>query len=225
MTFSIVARCPRTKQVGIAAVTAVPAVGKLLTWAYPRTGAIATQAWINPYLGHDGITKLREGLDAKQALDAVVLQDPDRDIRQVGIVDGQGNVAGWTGSKTSKWAGHITGPGYCVQGNLLVGHEPLHAMRDAFEADDGAPLAERLLTAIEAGEATGGDRRGANSATVYVIDTEVYPLWDLRVDDHKHPLKEVRRLYHVFEELVVPHIVRLPKRDDPHGQPEPQALA
>ncbi|MEX1016668.1 MAG: DUF1028 domain-containing protein [Phycisphaeraceae bacterium] len=225
MTFSIVAHCRRTGQLGIAAATAVPAVGKLLTWAYPQAGAVATQAWINPYLGHDALQHLRDGDEAEQALNATVSQDPDRDIRQVAVVDRHGRVAAWTGRKTSQWAGHITGQGYSVQGNLLTGPETLHAMRDAFEADTAAGLAERLLRAIEAGEATGGDRRGASSATVYVMHTEVYPLWDLRVDDHAQPLIEIRRLYHVFEEKVVPHIRRLPKRDDPHGEPEPEALA
>lgn len=225
MTFSIVARCPRTEQLGIAAVTAVPAVGTLLTWAYPRTGAIATQAWINPYLGHDGLDHLRHGLTAQQALDRVIEGDPDRDLRQVAVVDGQGSVAAWTGSKTSDWTGHILGDGYSVQGNLLIGPETLHAMRDAFEANPDAILAERLLRAIEAGQAAGGDRRGVSSATVCVIDTEIYPLWDLRVDDHHAPLEEIRRLYHVFEQRVVPHIQRLPTLDDPHGTPESEALA
>lgn len=224
MTFSIVARCEKTGELGIAAVTAVPAVGKLLTWAYPGAGAVATQAFINPYLGYDALLLLREGASAEEAMRRVLDIEPEPELRQLGIVDGAGRVAAWTGPETGGWSGHVTGDGYSVQGNLLVGPETLEAMRKSFLEDAGCSLAKRLLCAIEAGEATGGDKRGVTSATVYVMAKEVYPLWDLRVDDHRTPLKELRRLYGVFEREVVPEILCLPKRDEWRVERRPGSL-
>lgn len=220
MTFSIVARCPQTGQLGIAAATAVPAVGKLLTWAHPKGGAVATQSWINPYLGIDGVRLLVDGRDAQAALDEVLGLDPDRRLRQVAMVDRAGRVAAWTGEGCASWAGHRVEDGYSVQGNVLENCETLDAMCAAYRDHAQKELAERLLAALEAGNAIGGDQRGCNSATVYVVDTEEYPLWDMRVDDHAEPLKELRRLFYVFRKEVVPQVRRLPKRGDPHGEPD-----
>jgi uncharacterized Ntn-hydrolase superfamily protein len=220
MTFSIVARCDSTGELGVAAVTAVPAVGKLLTWARPGAGAVATQAWINPYLGMDGLELLRAGRAAGEALEEVLARDPDPHLRQLAMVDAAGRVAVHTGEGCTPWAGHITGNGFAVQGNCLVDGHTLDAMVQAFEDGRGRELAERLLLALEAGARLGGDKRGCTSATVYVVHEEDYPLWDMRVDDHTHPLAELRRLYGVFCEQVVPQVRRLPKRGDPHGEPD-----
>lgn len=220
MTFSIVARCGQTGQLGVAAATAVPAVGKLLTWAFPGAGAAATQAWINPYLGIDGVRLLRDGRTAPEALDEVLELDPDRRLRQLALVDGDGRAAAFTGESCNAWAGHRCGEGFSVQGNVLENCQTIDAMFDAFLQHHHLELAERLLVTLEAGNAVGGDRRGANSATVYVVDTEEYPLWDMRVDDHPKPIQELRRLFGVFREKVVPQVRRLPRRGDPHGEPD-----
>lgn len=224
MTFSIVARCPTTGQLGVAAVTAVPAVGKLLTWAAPRAGAVATQAHINPYLGFDALPLLRAGRDADETLREVLGADPHRDLRQLAIVDGVGRVAVHTGEAATDWKGHRVGEAFVVCGNYLVGPSTVDAMFDAFATASGE-LAERLVVALEAGVRAGGDRRGCSSATVYVVDQEEYPLWDVRVDDHASPLRELRRLYGVFRDHVVPEIRKMPKRGEAGGAGEGSDLA
>ncbi len=218
MTFSIVARCRESGQLGVAAATAVPAVGKLLTWAKPDAGAVATQAWINPYLGMESLELLERGHDAPTTLSRVIGRDPDRDYRQLAIVDAAGRSAVHTGPRCTDWAGHLRGDGYTVQGNLLVDRRTLDAVAGGYERSAGAEFAERLLIALEAGEQAGGDKRGHTSATVLVMDREEYPLWDMRVDAHASPLEELRRLYGVFRDEVVPQVRRLPKRNDPHGE-------
>lgn len=220
MTFSIVARCTRTGQLGVAAATAVPAVGTLLTWAYAGAGAVATQAWINPYLGIRTLWRLREGWSAQRAVDDALSGDPDRHIRQLAAVDSHGGVAAWTGERCTQWAGHRSGPGFCVQGNILENSDTLDAMYEAYERHLDQHLVERLLLALEAGDAVGGDRRGCTSATIYIVEAEEYPLWDIRVDDHPTPMQELRRLFGVFARDVVPQIRRLPTRRDPHGKPD-----
>jgi uncharacterized Ntn-hydrolase superfamily protein len=212
MTFSLVARCPRSNQFGVAAATAVPAVGKLLTWARPEVGAIATQSWINPLLGLDALEALTSGMSAQAALEKVLAKDPRRELRQLSLVDGAGRVAAFTGEKCDEWAGHLEGEGYVAAGNILVGKEVLDAMCETFEAHSGEALARRLLLSLEAGEARGGDRRGCRSATIYVMDDQPYPLWDLRVDEAEDPFAELHRLYEVFEREVVSAIRHMAKR-------------
>ncbi|WP_158044121.1 DUF1028 domain-containing protein [Skermanella pratensis] len=219
MTFSIVARCPRTCEVGIAAVTGMPGVGKLLTHAAPGAGAVATQGWINPYLGLDGLALLRGGRhDARQALDAIIAKDEDRDYRQVAMIDPAGKTAVWTGPECADHAGSVEGEGFSVQGNLLTGPDTLRACAEAFEAHHDADLAVRLLHGLEAGEQAGGDRRGSQSATIYVFATEEYPLWDIRVDFHREPLKELRKVFDRFAAELVPQIRDMPRRDNSHGR-------
>lgn len=224
MTFSIVARCPRTGQLGAAAATGMPGVGKLVTWVRVGAGAVATQAWINPYLGIDGLRLLEEGRSAPEALEAVLAKDVDREIRQVGIVDDRGGAAAWTGTfcrldsvACEGASADQTGDGYSVQGNLLHSAETIRACADAFEEAVQRPLVERLLHALEAGEAAGGDRRGSRSATLHVVDSEEYPLWDIRVDEDPRPLAELRRLYRVFAEDLIAQVRELPTRSDVHG--------
>jgi uncharacterized Ntn-hydrolase superfamily protein len=218
MTFSIVARCDRTGHLGVAAVTGTPGVGQLLTWAQADVGAIATQGWINPYLGIDGLDLLGNGHEASRALHAVVMLDDDRELRQAAAVDVQGRSAAFTGKSCASWAGHQHEKGWSVQGNLLEGGETLEACARAYVDSDGHDLEERLMRALEAGEEAGGDRRGACSATVLVVATELYPLWDLRVDDHHDPLPELRRLSQRLGETLLPQILKLPTRRDVHGQ-------
>ncbi|HLU60800.1 MAG TPA: DUF1028 domain-containing protein [Gammaproteobacteria bacterium] len=212
MTFSIVARCERTGQCGVAGATAMIAVGKLASHAAPLHGAIATQAELNPYIGYDGLRLLARCLDADEVLRQVLADDPDPEVRQVGVVDGNGRTAAWTGSRTLPWAGHAFGRGFSVQGNRLAGPEVLEAVIESMHGSEHLPLAERLLLAIEAGDALGGDRLGERSSNIFVVDREEYPLWDIRVDDHDHPIRELRRLFHLFGEKLLPEIEKMPKR-------------
>lgn len=166
MTFSIAAYCPATGQVGVAAVTAMMGVGKLVAHAQARVGAGATQAHINPYLAYDGLGLLADGRGPEAALHELLDADPGADFRQCGMVDAHGGSAAWTGPRTPHWAGDLTDEGVAVQGNRLVGPETLEAVMDRFSELDAHPLHRRLLAAVHAGEDTGADKEGALSATV-----------------------------------------------------------
>lgn len=217
MTFSIVARCPRSGQFGVAAATAMPAVGKLLSHAAAGVGAVATQAQINPYLGLDGLKLLGAGCSATQVLERLGATDPAMALRQCAVIDRAGRVACWTGDQCLSWSGSITGEQFSVQGNRLDGPHVLEAVATAYRACSERPLVERLIEAIAAGDRQGGDRLGESSAALYVVDTEEYPLWDIRVDHHRDPLAELRRLHRVFAEQVLPHMLKMPTRQNPAG--------
>ncbi|MFN4295602.1 MAG: DUF1028 domain-containing protein [Brevundimonas sp.] len=218
MTFSLVARCARTGQFGVAAVTGVPAVGKLLTHAAAGVGAVATQARVNPYLGIDGLNLLRQGLPAGAVRGALLTTDPAIRFRQFAVIDREGRTATFTGESCLAWSGALQGDGLSVQGNRLAGPHVLTRAAVRFEAMPDEPLADRLLEALAEGVAAGGDAKGEVSATVYVMDTEDYPLWDIRVDDHPEPIRELRRLHDVFRDKVVPEIKTMPTRDNPAGE-------
>ena len=218
MTFSIVARCPRSGQFGVAAATAMPAVGKLLSHAAAGAGAVATQAQVNPYLGLDGLALLRQGLSAKEALQRLQSTDPCMELRQCALIDAQGDTVCWTGEKCIPWAGSLTGEQFSVQGNRLVGPQVLDAVAEAFRQTQERPLIERLIEALAAGDRCGGDRHGESSAVIYVVDQEAYPLWDIRVDHHLDPVAELRRLHDVFAREVLPEILAMPTRDNPAGK-------
>lgn len=217
MTFSLTVHDPTTGQLGVAALTAEPAVGKLVSHARRRAGAVASQAAINPYLGLDGLSLLEDGLDAEAVLERLLEGDPGRDARQVGIVDAAGQVAAWTGPACPEWAGHLLAPHVSVQGNRLVGPETLEATLETCLDNTDLDLAHRLLASLQAGEATGADREGAVSATILVVDTEEYPLWDVRVDHAADPARELARLVGVFNEQLLPTIRRMSTRSDPMG--------
>nr|WP_017674996.1 DUF1028 domain-containing protein [Pseudomonas chengduensis] len=217
MTFSIVARCPRTGQFGVAAATAMPAVGKLLSHAAAGAGAVATQAQVNPYLGLDGLALLRQGLSARQVLERLKATDPCMELRQCALIDAQGDSLCWTGEKCLPWAGSLSGEQFSVQGNRLVGPQVLDAVAEAFRHAEKRPLIERLIEALAAGDRCGGDRHGESSAVIYVVDQEEYPLWDIRVDHHLDPVAELRRLHKIFARDVLPEILAMPTRDNPAG--------
>jgi uncharacterized Ntn-hydrolase superfamily protein len=220
VTLSIVARCPRTGQFGVAAMTAVPAVGKLLAHAAARTGAVATQARTNPYLGLDGIALLRQNLSADDVLRTLKRADPRIEARQVAVIDAAGRTASHTGGECTPWAGSFAGDGFSIQGNRLAGRQVVDAAAAAFEKHADKPLPERMIDALCAGDAAGGDRHEEESAAVYVVDVEEYPLWDIRVDQHPQPLRELRRLHDVFRERLLPEILRMPTRANPAGAPD-----
>lgn len=217
MTFSIVARCPRSGQFGVAAATAMPAVGKLFSHAAAGAGAVATQALVNPYLGLDGLALLRQGLSAKEVLERLKATDPCMELRQCALIDAQGDSLCWTGDKCLPWAGSLSGEQFSVQGNRLVGPQVLDAVAEAFRHAEKRPLIERLIEALAAGDRCGGDRHGESSAVIYVVDQEEYPLWDIRVDHNLDPLAELRRLHKVFAREVLPEILAMPTRDNPAG--------
>lgn len=198
-TFSIVARDAESGQLGVAVQTHWFAVGTMVPWAESGVGAIATQSFVNPDFGPEGLALLRQGKAAQEALEALIAADPGRDVRQMAIVDAQGRVAVWTGSKCIPAAGHHLDDGFSVQANLMRNDEVWPAMAAAFKATEG-PLAERMLAALEAGQAAGGDIRGRQSAALIVVAGEPSgKVWkdrivDLRVDDAEQPLQELARL-------------------------------
>jgi uncharacterized Ntn-hydrolase superfamily protein len=216
MTFSIAARCPRTGQLGIAISTAVPAVGALAVFVRAGAGAVASQAWVNPYLGVDGLDLLAEGRTAHETLDTLIAADPGASSRQLGIVDAAGRVAAFTGSGCPDWCGHIEGDGFTVQGNILVAGT-IEAMAESAAATAALPLDERLMRALEAGQAAGGDKRGRQSAALKVVGTEAYGLVDLRVDDHADPIAELRRILELSRAQLAPLVAALATRDNPAG--------
>ena len=203
-TFSIVGFDPETKDLGVAVASKFIAVGALVPWAEANVGAIATQALANISYGPRGLELLRRGYSAKKVLQILISDDPQREERQVGIVDSKGEAAAFTGSKCYPYAGHIIGENYAVQGNILTGPEVLEEMAKAFEQTKGE-LVDKLLAALEAGDKAGGDRRGKQSAAIIVVRekggyggyTDRYV--DLRVDDHPEPVQELKRLFKIWE--------------------------
>ncbi|MGZ4113161.1 MAG: DUF1028 domain-containing protein [Tumebacillaceae bacterium] len=198
-TFSIVARDPKTGEIGVGVASKFLAVGSIVPWAKASVGGIATQSWAKTSFGPDGLKMLAEGKTAQEVLDALLADDDNKEWRQLGIVDNQGNAAAFTGKKCETFEGHIVGEGYTVQGNMLEGPEVLDAMSIAFQYARG-DLANRLLAALVAGDEAGGDRRGRQSAALYIVrdkgsyDGLIDKYIDLRVDDHEHPIQEMQRL-------------------------------
>jgi uncharacterized Ntn-hydrolase superfamily protein len=202
---------------GVAVSTAVPAVGSICPFIKPGVGAISTQSWVNPYLGIDGLTLLEGGLDAQQALDRLLAGDPGRNVRQIGIVDGKGNAVAFTGSDCVDWAGHIIGDDFTVQGNMLVGAATIEKMALAAERSAPLSLPERLMLVLEAGQAAGGDKRGRQSAALKVYHIEQFPWLDLRVDEHRNPVGELRRVFEIALKQLLPFVEGMPSRHDPLG--------
>ena len=203
-TYSIVAFDPGRREWGAAVQSKFPAVGALVPWVEIDVGAIVTQAWMNVSYGLDGLALLREGRSAQETVDQLVAGDNDRGHRQLAIIDGMGNAANFTGDGCLTWAGGFVGNDYAAQGNTLVSAETVNAMARSFDASDGRPLAERLLEALIAAQAAGGDRRGQQAAALKVVgrgrgyggcDIAV----DLRVDDSPQPLTELARLYDLHQ--------------------------
>ena len=206
-TYSIVACDLEAGQWGVATQSKYLAVGSVVPWAEPLVGAVATQAWVNPRFGPDGLALLRDGLAADQVVARLTEADPGRAHRQLGVVDAAGRAASYTGERCMKWAGERTGDGYAAQGNILVSGETVNAIAETFEATAGTGLTLRLLDALDAGQAAGGDSRGQQSAAILVVEKNSGhggmsdTLVDLRVDDHEAPLGELRRLYGLHEGL------------------------
>lgn len=214
MTFSIAARDAQTGWLGVATSSKALSVGAAVPYVELGVGAIASQSFVNPYLGLDGLRLLADGMPAERAIERLVEGDPGRDVRQLGIVDKEGRAAAYTGSKCIAWAGHQIGGGYVCLGNLLSNENVVPAMATAFERSGGDPLYERLMLALEAGQEAGGDRRGRQSAAIYIIGEEEYALCDLRVDDHEDPVAELRRILGVYVREEVTFMQVMPRRED-----------
>ena len=199
-TYSIVARDARTGEIGVAVQSHWFSVGPVVPWAEAGVGAVATQAMVNIANGPNGLQLLRSGMSAPDALAALLAGDTARDVRQIGIVDAQGHAAAHTGARCIVAAGNHVGDGYTCQANLMDKDTVWPAMAKAFEASAGQPLAERLLAALQAAEAEGGDIRGRQSAALLVVSgTNTGHPWhdrlvDLRVEDNPAPLDELARL-------------------------------
>jgi uncharacterized Ntn-hydrolase superfamily protein len=206
-TYSIVACDLDAGQWGVAVQSKFLAVGSVVPWAEPGVGAVATQAYANPRYGPDGLALLREGLSADQVVARLTDADEGRDERQLGVVDGEGRSASWTGSECMHWAGGRTGACYAAQGNILVGAETVDGLADTFESTAGLPLARRLLACLAAAQAAGGDSRGQQSASLLIVERDggyaglSHIAVDLRVDDHARPIDELERIHELHFRL------------------------
>ena len=216
-TFSIVGRCERTGQLGVAVSTADVGAGRLVTWAKAGVGAVATQSWPSLYLAIDALRLMEGGVSAGNAMEGVLRDDPGREVRQVGVVDAHGGSAAFSGNECTTWYGEATGPNFAAQGNMLIRGDTVAAMAASFPATVELALAERLMIALEAGQAGGGDKRGRQCAALLVVDREEYPLWDLRVDEHPQPVAELRRVFEVARLDLLPFVEGLPTRANPLG--------
>jgi uncharacterized Ntn-hydrolase superfamily protein len=205
-TFSIAAVDTRTGEVGVAVQSRFIAVGAVVPWAKARVGAVATQSFANTTYGPEGLDLLAAGVTAADVVAKLTEKDPRRARRQVGVVSASGGAATFTGDECMEWAGGLHGEGFCVQGNILAGEKVVAEMARTFRAAEGE-LGERLIAALEAGQAAGGDKRGQQSAAVLVVRegwgygglNDRYR--DLRVDDHPRPIEELRRVYAVHKRV------------------------
>lgn len=212
-TFSIVAYDFENKDLGVAVQSKFPAVGAVVPWAKAKVGAVATQASVNVTFGSQGMHLLQEGLSAQEVLRKLLAQDLRQEVRQVAIVDSKGEVAAHTGKECMEWAGHVSGKGYSCQGNILASSRVVEAMARAYEESEG-DLIDKLIAALSGGQAAGGDRRGQQSAAILIVRekggyegfTDRYV--DLRVDDHAHPIEELKRVLGVYN-------VTMLSREDP----------
>jgi uncharacterized Ntn-hydrolase superfamily protein len=206
-TYSIVGCDLEARQWGVAVQSKFLAVGALCPFAEAEVGAVATQSFVNPRYGSDGLALLREGLSAEEAVERLTAADEGRGQRQLGIVDREGRAATYTGERCFAWAGGRTGAGYAAQGNILVGEETVDALAATFEATTDLPLVQRLIECLGAAQAAGGDRRGQQSAALIVVEKDggyaglSDTLVDLRVDDHERPIEELRRIYAIHRRL------------------------
>ncbi len=201
-TYSIVARDPVTGEMGVAVQSHWFSVGTIVAWGEAGVGVVATQSFVNPAFGPDGIELMKNGMSAEDVLDKLIFEDDGRDVRQLAVLDVNGNVKAYTGKNCISGAGHIVGENYSVQANLMLNNKVWSAMSEAFENTTGR-LAERMIASLEAGENAGGDIRGKQSACLLIVrGNATGELWkdrmiDLRVDDNPEPIMELKRLLKV----------------------------
>jgi uncharacterized Ntn-hydrolase superfamily protein len=206
-TYSIVACDLEAEQWGVSVQSKFLSVGSVVPWAEPHVGAIATQAYANPRYGPNGLELLRQGLSAQEVVDKLTSEDDGRNHRQLGVVDGQGRAATYTGAECMDWAGGRTGDGYAAQGNILVSQATVDALAETFEATAGKPLAVRLIDCLAAAQEAGGDSRGQQSSALRVVERDggyarmSDVVVELRVEDHERPIEELRRIYGLHDEI------------------------
>jgi uncharacterized Ntn-hydrolase superfamily protein len=224
MTCSIIARDSSTGRFGIAVATRFFAVGARVPHIAGGVGAIATQALVNPYYGIDGLALLRAGKSPREAIELLKAGDGGHASRQVHIMDASGRIALYTGAECVDWCGHVEGDGFSIAGNMLAGRSVLEDTATAFIGNAKLPFAQRLIAAMLAGEAAGGDKRGKQSAALLIHSSEEWSELDLRVDDHPDPLDELARLEAVSRERWVHFRQFLPTRQNPAGITDRNAI-
>lgn len=216
MTWSIIAR-DASGALGIAIASRFFAVGALCPAARSGVGAIATQALVNPMYARAALDALAQGLPPARVLEEITAADEGRAHRQVHLVGANGRSAAYTGASCIDWCGHTAGENFSVAGNMLAGPQVIEATAQAFRTHTKLPFAERLIAALAAGDAQGGDKRGKQASALLVHTTEEYPALDLRVDDHAEPIEELRRLYEKSLDRYQPFTACLPSRLRPAG--------
>ena len=223
MTWSIIARDPASGAFGVAIATRFFAAGALCPHAQSGAGVLSTQALVNPHYASEGLELLRTGVPAAEVVRRLTEPDEGREHRQLHVIDAAGRIGQHTGSRCIDWCGAIAGESYSVAGNMLANER---VIRDTARAYEGSrtPFAQRLIEALEAGEAAGGDKRGKQSAALLVYSTAQYPDLDLRVDDHPAPLAELRRLYEKAHERFIPYLRCAPSKARPWGVTDREAI-
>lgn len=224
MTWSIIARDAASGAFGVAIATRFFAVGALCPHAESGAGALSTQALVNPHYGAQGLRLLREGLPAGHVVRRLVEPDEGRDQRQLHVIDAAGRIGQHTGRSCIDWCGAVAGEDFSVAGNMLAGSSVVHDTAGSYRKNSSVPFAERLIAALEAGEAAGGDKRGKQSAALLIYTTEAYPQLSLRVDDHAEPLVELRRLYRKAHERFIPFMACGPSKARPWGVLDRQSI-
>lgn len=217
MTWSIVAKDPKTGSYGVAVSTCAFAVGARVPAGGGRIGALASQAFTNPLYMVDGLRFLHEGRSAGEIVTILTAADGKSAHRQLHVVDRDGGIAQHTGAECVDWCGSVKGPLVSVAGNMLAGPQVVEETLKSYLADADIEFDERLLRALEAGERAGGDKRGKQSAAIKIWESEAYASFDIRVDDHEDPLKELRRLWHVAHQRFVPYQAMCATRLEPTG--------
>jgi uncharacterized Ntn-hydrolase superfamily protein len=217
MTWSIVARDEREGLIGIAVATCAFAVGARVPFIASGIGAVATQSFVNPYYGYRGLELLRAGASAEDVIRIVTAADEGRSQRQVHVMDGAGRIAAYTGDGCVPWCGHLIRDTFSVAGNMLAGPAVIEETAATYATSTHLPFARRLLAALRAGEAAGGDNRGKQSAAMLIHDSEEYPYLDIRVDDHADPLGELARLEEVSRGRYLHYRKFMPSRANPAG--------
>lgn len=178
----------------------------------PGIGAVSTQSWVNPYLAVASLAAMRAASDASRALAMATSEDPDLQLRQIGAIAGSGHGAAFTGKDCTGWCGHLTGSDYAIQGNMLISAATLDSMLLAWRNSEVMELAERLMLALEAGDQDGGDFRGKQSAALKVMHQEIYATVDVRVDEHADPVVELRRVFEVAKQQLIPFVQGMPSQ-------------
>jgi uncharacterized Ntn-hydrolase superfamily protein len=217
MTWSLIARDMATGRIGIIVATRFFAVGAVVPNIRTGVGAVASQAFVNPHYGPRGLEMLAAGQSATDTVAALVAADNGRASRQLHIMDTAGRFAAYTGQDCVDWCGSLQRDTFSVAGNMLAGEAVIIETARAYEAHMALPFARRLIAAMKAGEAAGGDKRGKQSAALLIHDGEDYPLYDLRVDDHPDPLAELARLQAVARERYLHFRRRMPSKAQPAG--------